>query len=489
MGKNNMVRAMLALVLLAVVSPIPARATGAGYALQFDGVNDFVTLAPAANILTSGWQNTKTVSLWIKPTGATPICSYANVAWCDNIFGDRPRWWGIARGAISGDDRIWIWNFDGNTDQIGIAYTPGEWVHISLVHGSGVLRAFKNGVEVPSIPSGTTLQPNTGALPVLHVGGVINNASRNWTYQGLIDEIQVWNTARSAAEIQADMSRALLGDEPGLAAYYRMSDGAGLTLTDDSLNSYNWNGTLFDGGNGVPPNGAPPQWVASDAFIDPNNPPIATDDPTSTYEDTAVVVTVLANDTDPDGDPLTVVSVGAAAHGTATTDGNTVTYTPNTNFNGVESFGYTVSDGRGGSASAIITVAVLPVNDPPQALDDSTSTSQDNAVTVAVLANDADPDGDALSVAAVGSAGQGATSTDGASIIYTPTLGYTGTDSFSYTVTDGNGGQATAQVMVTVLAWTATATKRRPATANRFRPTDGHSDGDGHIHGDANGYA
>jgi hypothetical protein len=99
---------------------------------------------------------------------------------------------------------------------------------------------------------------------VLQIGGVINNVNRNWTFRGEIDEVQIWNVARSTAEVQADMRRTLVGDEAGLAAYYRMSNGSGTVLTDDSI--YNWNGVLYDGGNGVAPNGTLPQWVTSGAF-------------------------------------------------------------------------------------------------------------------------------------------------------------------------------------------------------------------------------
>jgi hypothetical protein len=247
---------------------MPALAEDAGYALSFDGWNDYVELSQTASILGPGWEETKTVNLWVKPTGITPVCANATPAFCDAIFGDRPRWWGISRGVINGLDRIWVWNYDGSAgssyDIIAIEYAIGDWVQISLVHGDGRLLAYKNGVEVGNVASGLTQQPSTGALPMLHLGGIINNASRNWTYEGEIDEVRIWRRALSAQEIQQDMNRELVGDEAGLAAYYRMSDGVGMALTDDS--QYDWNGTLKDGGIGVPPDGFPPAWVISGAF-------------------------------------------------------------------------------------------------------------------------------------------------------------------------------------------------------------------------------
>ena len=254
-----------------------------------------MTLAPTLNIFGPAWTTTKTVSLWVKPARGGRLCERSSVAWCDHVFGDRPCWWGINQGVVNGQDRIWLWNFDGTMDLIGVPYTPGEWTHITLVHDSGVLRAYRNGVLVRAINSGPTQQPNTSVLPILHLAGVIINAERVWTYGGALDEVQLWSVARSAAEIQADMNRALAGNEPGLAAYYRMSDGVGLTLSDDSGNG--WDGALYDGNNFVPPDSSPPEWIISDAFPDVTPTPTATEtatatataipEPTATLESTA----------------------------------------------------------------------------------------------------------------------------------------------------------------------------------------------------------
>ncbi|MCA9933506.1 MAG: LamG domain-containing protein [Ardenticatenaceae bacterium] len=239
------------------------------YALEFDGTTDYIILDETSSIMAPTWVDTKTVSLWIKPTG-TPFClAPADVARCDNIFGDRARWWGISRGDIGGQDRIWIWNYDGDYDRIGVEYTVDEWAHITLVHDGGVLYAYKNGVEVGQTPSSTTEQPNTGALPILYIGGMIINSSRNYTFEGAIDELRIWNTARTGDEIRRDMYRTDLGGDPNLAAYYTMVDGSGTSLTDDTGNG--WSGTLYDGSGTVPGDGAYAQWVTSGAFTGPRN--------------------------------------------------------------------------------------------------------------------------------------------------------------------------------------------------------------------------
>jgi hypothetical protein len=242
-----------------------ALAGSAQWALEFDGLDDFVRLAETELMFGGpGWAATKTVSLWVKPLG-NGECLHPDVGWCDHVFGDRPRWWGISHGPIHGENRLWVWNRDADgIDTIGIPYVPGEWVHVTLVHSGGELRAYRNGRAAGSRASGDTAQPETGAHPVLHLGGVIIGDGRMWTFQGQLDEVQLWSTALTPAEVQATMQQTVPRGTPDLAAYYQMSDGAGLTLTDDT--GYGWDGVLTEGGPGVPSNGRPPQWVDSDAF-------------------------------------------------------------------------------------------------------------------------------------------------------------------------------------------------------------------------------
>ncbi|NOY46225.1 MAG: tandem-95 repeat protein, partial [Deltaproteobacteria bacterium] len=95
-----------------------------------------------------------------------------------------------------------------------------------------------------------------------------------------------------------------------------------------------------------------------------NDPPVAANDAATTDEDTPVAVEVLVNDSDVDGDALSVTAVGSPTHGTVSWGPSSVTYTPDPNYHGMDSFTYTVSDGSA-TAGAEVTVTVLPVNDPP----------------------------------------------------------------------------------------------------------------------------
>jgi RHS repeat-associated protein len=94
-----------------------------------------------------------------------------------------------------------------------------------------------------------------------------------------------------------------------------------------------------------------------------NRPPVAVDDSALTAAGTPITITVLGNDSDPDGDPISITATTQGTNGSATYDTASVTYTPNAGFHGIDAFSYTISDGRGGTATATVTVAV---DQPPQ---------------------------------------------------------------------------------------------------------------------------
>ena len=187
-----------------------------------------------------------------------------------------------------------------------------------------------------------------------------------------------------------------------------------------------------------------------------NDPPVAVDDTVSTPEDTNAVIpaaTLLANDTDIDGGPLTITSVGGAVGGSVALDGTTITFTPTPNSSGPASFTYTVSDGAGGTDTAVVNLTVTPVNDPPVAVDDTVSTPEDtNAVIAAatLTGNDTDIDGGPLTITSVGGAVGGTVALVGTTITFTPTANFNGTAGFDYTVSDGALATDTGHVTVTV---------------------------------------
>lgn len=181
----------------------------------------------------------------------------------------------------------------------------------------------------------------------------------------------------------------------------------------------------------------------------PNSDPVANDDFETLDEDTTLSIDVLQNDTDVDGDALTVTAATAAT-GTATIQVNEVFYEPPLDFNGNTTINYTISDGNGGIASADVVIQVTAINDAPKATADSVDINQDTAVNIDVLANDFDVDGDVLSIQAVNTNAGAVTIEADDTLTYDPPPGFVGSDSFDYTINDGNGETANATVDIDV---------------------------------------
>jgi VCBS repeat-containing protein len=183
-----------------------------------------------------------------------------------------------------------------------------------------------------------------------------------------------------------------------------------------------------------------------------NDLPTSADLSFTTNEDVAVTGKIVASDLD--GDSLNYSITTTATNGTVTINPATgdFTYTPNANFNGPDSFVVLVADGKGGTTTSRVTVGVTPVNDVPVAGNDNAVTNENTAVTIAVRANDSDPDGHNLIVIGVTQGTHGSVVIDPitGNPLYTPNSGFAGNDSFTYTISDGAGGSAMATVNVTV---------------------------------------
>jgi hypothetical protein len=184
-----------------------------------------------------------------------------------------------------------------------------------------------------------------------------------------------------------------------------------------------------------------------------NTAPVAVADQATTLSNTPVTIQVLANDSDPDGDPITVSATTQPVNGTVTISGGlSVVYTPAAGFVGSDAFSYTITDGRGGFATSTVIVTVnLAPNLAPTANPDAASTALNTAVTVPVLLNDSDPNGDPLAVVAVDFTNpSGTLSFTPTTVTFTPNAGFSGVATFVYVVSDGRGGLSPGLVTVTV---------------------------------------
>lgn len=189
-----------------------------------------------------------------------------------------------------------------------------------------------------------------------------------------------------------------------------------------------------------------------------NDIPVASNDSYVVMEDNSLVVDapgVLGNDNDLDGNALTAALVSTTTNGTLNfnSDGS-FSYTPNPNFNGTDTFTYLANDGASDSNVAMVTISVTALNGLPIATNDSYETNDGSALSVVapgVLGNDFDPEGNPLAAILVTGPLFGAvTFNPDGSFDYFPVANFTGTDSFSYKVTDGGADSNVAMVTITV---------------------------------------
>ncbi len=220
-------------------------------------------------------------------------------------------------------------------------------------------------------------------------------------------------------------------------------DGASPFSTDDQTVFYNIDGPSYSYIN-TP--------AESCVGLD-NNSPVVVDDSIVLEQGASIDASVLTNDSDPDGDTLVIVHVTQGKHGSVVLNPDkTVTYTADLAFNGQDSFYYSVTDDKGSFSTALVDVIVRQADSTLLILDDSASLNEDSSVNIDVLDNDIDSDGDTLVVfnTTHGSNGEVSINLDG-SLDYQPNLNYFGSDSFTYTVSDGGSSFDTATVTINVL--------------------------------------
>ena len=200
-----------------------------------------------------------------------------------------------------------------------------------------------------------------------------------------------------------------------------------------------------------------------------NRRPVAVNDTATTPEDTAVTIGVRGNDTDPDGDSLSIESFSQPNHGTVRRDGGRLEFTPDRDWHGTTTFTYVVCDPAGACDQATVTVTVDPRNDAPHANDDSIIVKDGKPVVIDVVENDDEVDGQPVTVGIVDQPQHGTvTVDDDGNVTYTPDDGYDGDDEFTYEICDPDGDCSEATVTVDVQGST-----EPPSDPGRNRPPAG----------------
>lgn len=165
---------------------------------------------------------------------------------------------------------------------------------------------------------------------------------------------------------------------------------------------------------------------------------------------TPVQIAVLANDSDADNDAFDIATLGTPANGSVTLQAGIVTYTPKAGFAGEDQFSYTLKDSFGATSVGTVRVSVSAgPNRAPVAIWDYRNVSGVTPSIIDVLANDHDPDGDALTIVALGTLrnGNGSVRIENNKVVFTPNKPFT-VDYVEYTISDGRGGTATSTIML-----------------------------------------
>ena len=315
-----------------------------GAHLDFDGIDDYVAIADDPILRMT---NALTMEAWFRPESLSAT-DYLLVINKEGEYevGISPTGeiaWGLAN-----TDPGWTWH------DTGYAVNLNEWHHVAVAYDNGTVNTYVNGNLVDTYFGSGSIGDQHPALNELRIGGRQNNPSGKF-FDGQIEEVRIWNSARTQAEVQANLDARLTGAEIGLAGSWTFFDGSGTVASDQTAAGND--GILTDGGAGT----AGPQWTeysvsANSSFI------------------TTVADGPLANDLSVDGDSLTVTSVNnTSTLGTVTMNpGGELTYDPNGAFdslvNGQVAYDtviYTAEDSTGNQDTATVSIRIVGINDPP----------------------------------------------------------------------------------------------------------------------------
>ncbi|MDD3021985.1 MAG: Ig-like domain-containing protein [Alphaproteobacteria bacterium] len=326
---------------------------------------------------------------------------------------------------ITGDDGAlsYLYGGDGN-DQI---YGLGGIDNIFAGNGDDILDGgagndyldggLGNDTYIFNPGDGEDIITDSGGEDTLHVGGGLTYADMTFTQIGNDLNIHIASGVTIKDQFGTDQERFI--------EWIEFDDGSKFQL----------------------PNGLE---------VPVNEAPVLQDDAFTLDEDTAFSGNVLLNDTDPDGDTMLVQAATITTLAGATvllSENGDFIYTPIENYNGADSFTYTVNDGNDHEVSATVSLSVLAVNDGPVAVADSFSGDEDTLISGNVLVNDSDADGDTLkaeSATLTTQFGALVTLLENGDFTYSAQQDFHGLDSFSYTVIDGQGGSSMASVDIIV---------------------------------------
>lgn len=408
-----------------VVNAVNDRPVAINQGLSFDGINDKVVVAASASLqMTSAL----TIEAWIQPQAIPTI---------RQMILNKEGEYELAL-SVTGTLELAIANSSPGWSWVDTGYKPpvGQWTHIAVTYDGSTIDAYANGVLVHSLAGSGAFGDAWPTMNDLTLGSRQDGADSN--FQGMMDEVRIWNVARTGAQILANYDQTLTGSEAGLVGYWQFAEGSGSTLLDTTANGNN--GILGGGAASAEPSRLFTYSVAEDGLLSISGPG------------------VLANASDAEGSALTAVLVSGPSHAASfslNSDGS-FSYTPAANYNGSDSFVFQVSDGALLSTPATVSLSITPVNDAPTTTPVTLSAVAEDSGTRVItqtelLANAADVDGPSLTATTLAIASGSGTLVDNGDGTwnYTPALNDDTSVSFSYTVTDGTltaAGSATLDI-------------------------------------------
>lgn len=232
-------------------------AQNAGNALHFDGTNDYVS-APLPSVFNNIPTNSFTIEAWVYPQGNT----FSRIVFAQQNTSN------FVSFGVSNSNTVYFYVISSGSNYSVVttnALPTNQWTHVAArwIPGSNSTEVLFNGVLQAAVPGGTS---STGNSSVMTIGARSDGTTQFFT--GMLDELRIWNSARTNCQIAGNMNSTLLGTEPGLSAYYKFNQGnagannAGITNLPD-LSSGGSNGTLQN----FALNGMQSNWLASGATI------------------------------------------------------------------------------------------------------------------------------------------------------------------------------------------------------------------------------
>ncbi len=330
---------------------------------------------------------------------------------------------------------------DGNYQSVDSSNSlvAGQWNHVTATYDGSVMNIYIDGALDNSILiNGASVYNNVDDK--LFIGGIPNGASKGYVFSGLIDDVRLYNITRTQTEIESDMRENLTGNETGLVFNTRMDMDSNGDITDVSVSGTV--GTLVGS-------------ARLQAILD------IMEDNQHTFTESEFELDYLYKDDSSDSfSGIKVISL--PSDGTLELSGSdvllnqvispvelqSITYTPEINFNGDDGFTWQAFDGLFYSDTIPFSLSVIAVNDIPVALEQSLSTNEDTPVSITLDGSDVDLD--TLTFSVVSEPTSGALSGTEPHLIYTPDPDFNGLDSFTYKANDGTVDSEIVTFSITV---------------------------------------